>query len=117
MHRPAWGLGNSEPALRNIRSMRTLSDSVDFFAHRPANHRLSEREPNEAYALAAGDQSFLLYFPRKGTVRLEAPVGRYTLRWLPLGSGQWTGSDKVVLPAAITTPSDGAWAARLEKSD
>ncbi|MFO7935244.1 MAG: hypothetical protein R6U78_14340 [Bacteroidales bacterium] len=71
-HRPPYGHGLSPVAQHHIRSMRMLTDSLDFFNHVPANELLTERESNEAFCLASGDREYAVYFPGRGGVMLSA---------------------------------------------
>ncbi len=109
-HRPEHGLGNSETALINIQSMRELTDAMDFFRHKPANHLLSDRKDNEAYCLASDKQEYSVYFPGKGDVTMNVPIGKYEARWLNINSSQWSQPETIVLPGKLKTPTDDHWA-------
>ncbi len=109
-HRPEAGLGNSPLALSHIKSMRMLTDAMDFFNHKPANHLLSDREPNEAFCLAAGQREFAIYFPRMGEVKLNVPAGKYETRWLNISSSEWSEPKILEFPGELKTPSDDHWA-------
>jgi hypothetical protein len=110
-HRPNAGLGNSDEALTHIKSMRMLTDAMDFFNHKPAIHLLAGREANEAYCLAAGEKEFAVYFPQKGEVTLNVPEGIYEARWLNISSSEWSKSKMLELPGDLKTSSDDHWAA------
>ncbi len=109
-HRPEAGLGNSEPALSHIKSMRILTDAMDFFKHRPANHLLLNREVNEAYCLAAEMNEYAVYFPAKGEIILNIPDGKYEVRWLNILSSEWSEPEPMELPGELKTPTDDQWA-------
>ncbi len=118
-HRPDSGLGLSPPAKAAIAAARKLESLVPLWDVNPANELLSERQTNEAYLAAKPGKMYALYFPDGGSVRLnlsDAP-GRFQLRWIDIGSGQWgpkkqiTGGDKV----EITAPGKGHWAAAVVK--
>jgi hypothetical protein len=108
-HRPEAGLGNSEPALSHIKSMRLFSDAMDFFKHRPASHLLLNRETNEAYCLAA-ENEYAVYFPAKGEIILNVPEGKYEVRWLNILSSEWSEPKTMELPGELITPNDDQWA-------
>jgi len=60
-HRPPAGLGLSEIAQANIRSMRMLSGSVDLFACEAHNELLQNRSWNEAYCAAALGEAYVVF--------------------------------------------------------
>lgn len=109
-HRPEAGLGNSETALSHIKSMRNLTDAMDFFNHRPANHLLLKREANEAYCLASEMDGYAVYFPAKGEITLNIPKGKYEVRWLNILTSEWSEPKTMQLPDELKTPTDDPWA-------
>jgi hypothetical protein len=64
-----FGAGLSDLALVHIQSMRMFTDEMNIFRCIPANHLLSNREPNEAYCLAEEGSQYAVYFPDGGEVR------------------------------------------------
>ena len=114
-HRPPYGLGNSDLALRNIKSLRMLTDEMDFFNHKPATHLLKNRDENEAYCLAIEGEEYAVYFTGGGEVLLDAEPGEYELRWLQISTGQWGGTQTMELPARLKTPSNDQWAVFLKR--
>ena len=113
-----FGIGLSELAQTHIRSMRMFADRFDIFTAVPANNLLSEREPNEAYCLAAEGSHYALYFPDGGDVMvdLSSLPGETELYWINITESVWlenqplNGGGKV----SITTPSKGQWAAVIQ---
>jgi hypothetical protein len=114
-HRPPYGLGNNDTALSHIKSMRIFTNEMDFFQHKPSNQILADREENEAYCLAADEKEFVVYFPANGEVTLNAPRGKYDVKWLDISASQWKETTAIELPGLLNTPSDGMWAVILRK--
>jgi hypothetical protein len=109
-HRPPYGLGHRDIAMSYIRSMRMLTESVDFFSSYPANDLLSERSENEAYCLSNDQGEYLLYFPGGGSIRLNIRQGEYQLRWLNVRTSEWNEPVTLTLPGTIDTPDNDIWA-------
>ena len=114
-HRPPYGLGNSDEALLHIESMRMLTSEMDFFQHKPSNQILTDREVNEAYCLAADGKEFAVYFPADGEVTLNAPRGKYEVKWLDISSSRWMEPARIELPGKLKTPSDDQWVVLIKK--
>jgi len=108
-HRPTAGLGKNDVALAHIKSMRILTDSMDFFKHKPANHLLLNREKNEAYCLAIEGKEYAIYFTSEGEIKLNVHPGKYEVNWLNIRTSQWSKTQIVEQPGALKTPSDDQW--------
>ncbi|MHC4557756.1 MAG: hypothetical protein ACYS80_10690 [Planctomycetota bacterium] len=113
-HRPDSGLGLSEKAQANIRSMRLLTDEMNIFTCAPGNNLLSDRSSNEAYCLANPAKEYAVYFPDGGEVTLDIsslkkPV---TIRWLDIMKSQWSNTRHIEGRSKLTLrcPSRGYWA-------
>ncbi len=105
-HRPTSGQGINETAQSVIRCMRSVTDSLSFFAGEPANHLLQNREENEAYCRAIPGEEYIIYFPQGGEVTLELPAAG-KLIWVPVLTNQWQEAEE--LPEGSNTlspPSD-----------
>ena len=117
-HRPDSGLGLSEKAQANIRSMRMLTDEMDIFTCTPHNDLLSDREPNEAYCIANPGKEYAVYFPNGGEVRLDLSALKKpaTLRWLRVLASEWKESERVEGGRELTLrcPSQGYWAVLIK---
>lgn len=116
-HRPPWGLGSSDIALSNVKSMRMLTDSINIFESVPANELLSERSDNETFCLANKGKEYILYFPAEGNVSLDVKSGSYELTWLNIPSSEWQEPITVEMPGKIKTPNDDQWAAWIKTKD
>jgi hypothetical protein len=114
-HRPNWGIGLNVSAANNLKSMRMITDSMDFFNHVPANHLLDERSLNEANCMAIEGEEYMLYFPSDGSILLNAVPGEYEVLWLNIMNSAWQDSYVIELPAMIQTPEDGHWAVLIRK--
>mgnify|MGYP005844649367 CR=1 FL=1 len=114
-HRPPHGLGLSQHAQCQIKSLRMLTDAMDFFRHEPDNSVLGDREENEAYCLGLEGQEYAVYFTGKGQVGLLVPIGKYELRWLQIKKSQWTEPIIMELPGELKTPTDDQWAVLIRR--
>jgi len=113
-HRPASGLGLSEKAQANIRSMRMLTDEMDIFTCAPHNDLLAAREPDEAYCIAHSGTEYAVYFSDGGEVILDIRglEGAATVRWLDILKSQWGEPVRVEggKELKLRCPSRGYWA-------
>ncbi|MHC4394486.1 MAG: hypothetical protein ACYS1A_02410 [Planctomycetota bacterium] len=108
LHRPGSGLGLSEKAQANIRSMRMLTDRMNIFQCRPHNDLIDidkddcagcsrtdesspARYPNEAYCIANPGTEYAVYFPEGGEVMLDITALKKPakIRWLNVMKSQW----------------------------
>ena len=112
-HRPTSGLGLGTEAQAVIRSMRQLSERMDFFNACPQNDLLSHREDNEAYCRAISGRTYALYFTDGGEVglNLAKAKGRARIQWLEVMKSRWTQGDilqggKEVM---VKAPASGHW--------
>ena len=119
-HRPDSGLGLSAPAAHAVRAARKLESLVKLWDVEPANGLLRDRSENEAYLAARPGEAYALYFTDGGSVGLDltqAP-GRFDVRWIDVGAGEW-GQHAAVDGGAIATvsaPAKGHWVAVLMRA-
>ncbi len=110
-------LGDSEPALRVIRSAREMTAALDLFRCQPRNDLLSDREPNEAYCLADPGRQYAVYFPAGGSVRLDLAgcASEVEVRWLDVDTARWRGpmQKRSAQRAGLDAPGPGQWIAVL----
>ncbi|MBL7153679.1 MAG: VCBS repeat-containing protein [Phycisphaerae bacterium] len=118
-HRPPYGLGLSEKAQANIRSMRLLTDKMDIFTCAPHNDLLSERKPNGAYCLANPGKEYAVYFPSGGEVVLDISLLKEpaTIRWLAISTGKWREQQRLKSARSVTlrAPDSGPWVVLLAR--
>jgi hypothetical protein len=112
-HRPTSGLGLNEAAQAVIRSMRDLTDRMDFFAAAPHQDLLGEREENEAYCRAQPGREYAVYFTDGGEVPLDltAAAGPGEVKWLEVMRSDWQ-EGKAVPGGKVTrfaAPGEGHW--------
>jgi hypothetical protein len=115
-HRPPWGIGINEIAASNLKSMRMLTDSMNFFMHVPANFIITRRLENEAYCMAWHDNEYVMYFPAGGNVSLNVPMATYEVLWLRTFAASWQEPMVMELPGEIVTPDDDHWAVLIRKT-
>jgi hypothetical protein len=97
-HRPHHGLGLNEKARANIRSLRMLTDEMTFYRCEPQNDLLSDRDDNEAYCFGNPGSEYAVYFPRGGSVALDASATKkkaLTVRWLDIMTSTWSEPTRV----------------------
>jgi len=121
-HRPPiiYGLGLGSVARTHIRSLRTLTDAINVFACKPHNDLLSDRNDNEAYAMAEPGRQYAVYFPDGGSVKIDlsAVPSQLRARWLDISNGRWTREAALRGGAAATlqAPGRGHWAILIARS-
>lgn len=109
----AYGAGLSSGAQAQIKSMRMMSDEISFFEGESANHLLSGREDDEAYAFAVEGEKYAVYFPNGGEVYIELPENNgYSFKWLDIIHSRWL--DETIVESGeylrISAPGSGPWA-------
>jgi len=117
-HRPDSGLGLSDKAQANIRSMRLLTDKMDIFTCEPHNDLLSDRHPNEAYCLANPGKQYAVYFPDGGEVTLDISSLKKPakLQWLDIMQCRWSAAKPVEAKSRLQLrcPSRRYWAVLIQ---
>jgi hypothetical protein len=116
-HRPASGLGLSEPAQAAVRAARLLTSHVALWEMAPANALLTQRDDDGAYLSAQPGRQYALFVPRGGSVGLDLQghPGPFTLRWFDIAAGT-AGPSMAVTGGRVVTlmpPNDGMWAGSL----
>ena len=105
--------------MASVKAARRLESLVRFWEIEAANHLLSEREENEAFLAAQAGRAYALYFTNGGRVGLDLREhdGRFSLRWIDIGTGGWGRSDACVggKVVPIKAPGPGHWLAVLLK--
>ena len=93
--------------------------SQNIFAMLPRNDLLSEREENEAYALAEVGKQYAIYFPDGGEVKIDlsAASGKLHARWFNIGKSRWANEQKLRggKVATLNAPSSGQWAVLIKR--
>ncbi len=118
-HRPPSGIGLSSPAQAVIRSVRDLSDRMEWFDGAPHDDLLGEREENEAYCRALPDREYAVYFPDGGRVTLDLGGldGDASLIWRRVLESGWSEPRAVQggsgLP--LEPPAPGHWIALVKE--
>lgn len=119
-HRPVpWnggsrGLALSDEAQRILRSVRTFTDALDWFALEPRPDLLSGDEG--VYLMAQPGRQYALGFDGDGSVELDAHAlpGPAQLRWLNMREGTWIDGARVEPDRiSLKPPADGLWMALL----
>jgi hypothetical protein len=119
-HRPASGQGLNEIAQAVVKSMRMLTDSMNWFDGLPDNDLLVNREEHEAYCRVIKGKEYAIYFPDGGEIGLDLTFYKksFKIQWLDALKSEWQeaetikGGDIIL----IKSPGSGHWIALL-KSD
>lgn len=119
-HRPTqWGIGLDDRAESQIRSVRLLTEAVEFLGLSPRNDLLSDRRPNEAYCAADPGSAYVVYFPDGGAVDLDLAEADRSLeiRWLDADRGAWIETDSVRGGdrRSLSAPDSGNWLAVVQQ--
>ena len=117
-HRPIAGQGLNETAQAVIRSMRELSDKMDFFHtdNGPNNNILLSRQPGEAYCRVIPGKEYAVYFPDGGAVSLDLSQFSSTpeIEWLDVLNTVWLPSKRLEKDEIqIESPGKGHWVALI----
>jgi len=112
-HRPPSGQGLNEMAQVVIRSIRDLSDRMDWFNGIPMNELLLEREIHEAYCRGIEGHEYAIYFPDGGEIGIDLHhSGKdFTVSWLDVLKSEWSGSSTIKGGGIVMlkTPGPGHW--------
>jgi hypothetical protein len=116
-----FGIGLSELAQTHIKSMRMFSDEFNVFEGEPANHLLSNHDPNEAYCMADSGKQYAVYFTDGGEIGLDLSDadGELSLKWLNIAAGRWldgaplNGGNTISLKA----PGGKQWVALIKSEN
>ena len=116
-HRPPSGLGLGEEAQAVIKSMRELSDRMDFFMAVPDNSLLLQRDPNEAYCRAVPGIQYAVYFTNGGEVTMDISSSQGTgqIEWLEVMKIEWSGTKEIAAgeQVQIMAPGEGQYVALI----
>ena len=121
-HRPDIGVGLNETARAHIKSMRTITDSMDIFTCEPHNDLLSNRADNSAYTIANPGQEYAVYFPNGGSVDINLSTmkdaKRLTVRWLNIAKSEWVQEEEILFSDGITlsAPSKTHWTVLIQSN-
>ncbi len=115
-HRPTSGQGLNEIAQAVIRSMRDLTDNMDFFTALPYNELLMSRESGEAYCRAVPGVEYAVYFPEGGEIELDLSQfeDEPSLVWLNVLTSEWSEKTQINKEKVkLTAPDNDHWVALI----
>lgn len=90
-HRPTAGLGLSEISVNCIKTVRNIEKYVKMWDINPRMDLLVSEDQNLAYLSASEGDSYVLYFTKPGTVKLDLKEydKKFKLRWINIENAQW----------------------------
>lgn len=114
-HRPPSGLGLSDTAQTVIACMRKLVNRYDHYSAEACGHLLQSRAENEAYLRAVPGNTYVLYFPNGGEVKLDlSALGEQAdIQWVQLLKNQWKETEAILThtETGISAPGEENWIA------
>ena len=91
--------------------------AVSLWSVQPANHRLSDREANEAYIAASKGHAGAVYFPAGGEVRVDLSDidGPLIAHWINIDTGEFGRQQRLTGGANVklSPPGKENWAAAI----
>jgi len=130
-HRDGSGTGLQPISQASLKAARKLESLIKLWDVEPRNDLLRERSENEAYLAARPGQAYALYFtdglpsvgqdnaPPNGRVGLDLTGvdGRFQLKWIEVGTGEWSGEDSLQSGrvVTVTAPAAGGWVAAISR--
>ena len=116
-HRPSSGQGLNEVAQTVIRSVRKVTDEMDFFNGQPVQDIFEEKENNEAFCRGIPGKEYLFYFPDGGEVKIaiELPKRKGRLQWVPVLKPDSIITEVIETGAGrqLVCPGQGNWFALI----
>lgn len=116
---PTQDMGFTPAAQANLRAMRVFSDLVKPWECEPAPELISDRDRDEAYAMANPGLAYGVYFVLAGKVDLEVVpnTGGYRVTWINIKTGDSRQADQSIPAGAasvtLETPTDSDWTSNV----
>lgn len=112
-HRPPHGLGLGNWSMQSIKTIRKIEEKVKIWDLEAMMGNLSNREENEAFLAGKAGETYLIYFPQDGEVKLDlSPYSKqFELSWISVEDANWgkgvklEGGDKISLTPPVGTGS------------
>ncbi|MCF6268968.1 MAG: hypothetical protein L3J41_04600 [Melioribacteraceae bacterium] len=125
-HRPPSGLGLSELAKNNIKSVRIIEEKIKFWDVEPHQELLGDRESDEAYLAANPGKEYVLYYTASGQGAVTLDLSNYSgtefeVSWINISEGTLDISKTVTISGgakvAINRPAKGYWVAAIVEAE
>ena len=117
-HRPPAGLGLCPIVQANLRSARSLLDSMEIWRCEPRHDLLRGRSDNGAYCAAEPGKRYAVYFPtgQRAELDLSAVDGGIRAMWLEVSSSAWQRQEELGGGAWVDLipPTESQWVALIE---
>ena len=112
-HRPPHGLGLSNWSIQSIKTIREIEEKIKLWDLKPMIENLLDREADEAFLAGKVGETYLIYFPEGGEVKLDLRQysEQYQLSWISLEDANWgsscdlEGGDLISLTPPVETGS------------
>ncbi len=114
-HRPDSGIGLTDEAKTQIKSMRLLVAELDIFRCNPDSRSelLTSRDDGEAFLTSISGKQYAVYFPDGGSVDLDlsGTSGSFHMKWLDIDGVKWSEPQSITAgqKLRLITPGKGQW--------
>lgn len=120
-HRPPSGLGLSERAQNNIRSIRMITDNFNLENVKPHQYLeqlFLKRETNSAYIMGELGKSIAVFFTSTGKeaeIDLSSFSGDVIIKWLNTNSCEWNSPEQCSSNTTkLIKPGENQWVALIK---
>ena len=90
---------------------------IPLWSVEPAAELLSGRDANEAYVAADKGESYAVYLPVGGEVKLDLSAAKrsFTVHWININTGEFGAQEKITGGSSVklSAPSSDNWAAAI----
>ncbi|MCF6270847.1 MAG: T9SS type A sorting domain-containing protein [Melioribacteraceae bacterium] len=117
-HRPTTGIGISNIAKNNIKSVRLIEEKIKFWDVEPHQELLGDRESDEAYLAADPGKKYILYYTENGQGMVTLDLSNYSdtyfeVNWVNISLGIFdTNKTTTIIGGSIVPinrPAPGHW--------
>lgn len=118
-HRPPAGIGLSQKAQRNLKSMRMFLEKINIFECLPNNDLLLNRKENITYCTAVPNREIAVFFCREGEVIVDTSAinGNICVEWLDIDYCKWIERKRIPKTdrVLLQTITEGVQVALIKK--
>jgi len=110
-HRPESGLGLSPLSMNSVKVAREIEKTIRFWELTPGNELLSDREENEAYLTSKTGETYVVFFPNGGEVKLDLSAAKSsgTVHWYDIRKGSRVSENEIRGGGVVTLLGPGSF--------